>query len=156
MINVIWQSHLVYVYAMIYQNIMHGSSVRASFISFLFFFFFFFFLEFRPRKSLDQWEMTFGNTLGLSLSTLMRMQRFIKIFHTVQEIRPVNLLFQNLDLDKASSNDKWHLTIPWARSCQYWCVCNISSKYSKRFKRSLASQFTFSELGPRQRFDQWK
>ena len=39
-------------------------------------------------------------------------------FHTVQVIGPVSH-FQNLDLSKASTNDKWHLAIPWARSCQY-------------------------------------
>ena len=32
--------------------------------------------------------------------------------------------------------DKWHLTIPWARSCQYQCVCKISSQYSSTGRRS--------------------
>ena len=27
-----------------------------------------------------------------------------------------------------------HFAIPWARPCQYPCVCKILSKYSKRFK----------------------
>ena len=35
--------------------------------------------------------------------------------------------FQNLNLDKISTNPKCHLTISWATSCQYQCVCKISS-----------------------------
>ena len=31
---------------------------------------------------------------------------------------------------KASTNDKWHSTIPWATSCQYQCACKISTQYS--------------------------
>ena len=42
---------------------------------------------------------------------------------------------QNLELGKASTNDKWYLAIPLARSCQYQCVCKISSQYSTQFKR---------------------
>ena len=36
----------------------------------------------------------------------MGMQNFIEIFQKVQEIGPV---YQNLDLGKASADDKWHL-----------------------------------------------
>ena len=43
--------------------------------------------------------------------------------------------FQNLNLGKTSSNPKCHLTISWATSCQYQCVCEISSQYSNQFKR---------------------
>ena len=63
----------------------------------------------------------------------MFTQKFIKIFHSVQEIGLFSL-FQNLNLGNASANPKWHLTIPWATPCQYQCVCKILSKYSKRFK----------------------
>ena len=35
--------------------------------------------------------------------------------------------FQNLNLGKTSTNPKCHLTISWATSCQYQCVCKISS-----------------------------
>ena len=49
------------------------------------------------------------------------MQNFIKIFRTAQEIGPVSL-FQNLDLNKASTEHKWHLAIPSARSGQYQCL----------------------------------
>ena len=80
----------------------------------------------------------------------MFTQNFIKIFHSVQEIGPFSL-FQNLALGKASTDDKCHFAIPWARSCQYQCVCKILSKYSKRFKSSIS---LFSEFEPRQNLDQ--
>ena len=63
----------------------------------------------------------------------MFTQKFIKIFHSVKEIGLFSL-FQNLNLGNVSANPKWHLTISWATSCQYQCVCKILSKYSKRFK----------------------
>ena len=43
--------------------------------------------------------------------------------------------FQNLNLGKNSTNPKCHLTISWGTSCQYQCVCKISSQYSTQFKR---------------------
>ena len=43
--------------------------------------------------------------------------------------------FQNLNLGKTSTNPKCHLTISWATSCQYQCVCKMSSQYSTQFKR---------------------
>ena len=43
--------------------------------------------------------------------------------------------FQNLNLGKTSTNPKCNLTISWATSCQYQCVCTISSQYSTQFKR---------------------
>ena len=60
-------------------------------------------------------------------------------------------LFQNLAFGKASTDDKCHFAIPWARSCQYQCACKILSKYSKRFKSSIS---LFSEFEPRQNLDQ--
>ena len=44
-------------------------------------------------------------------------------------------LFQNLNLGKTSTNPKCHLAISWATSCQYQCVCKVSSQYSTQFKR---------------------
>ena len=41
----------------------------------------------------------------------------------------------NLELCKASTSDKLHLTIPRARYCQYKCVCKIQSLHSAQFKR---------------------
>ena len=54
----------------------------------------FFTLDLLPRQSIDQivWKMTFGKTLGWSLSISMSMQNFIEIFQKVQEIGPVLLL----------------------------------------------------------------
>ena len=43
--------------------------------------------------------------------------------------------FQNLNLGKTSTNPKCHLTIARATSCQYQCVCRISSQYSTQCKR---------------------
>ena len=43
--------------------------------------------------------------------------------------------FQNLNLGKTSTNPKCHLTISWATSCQYQCLCKISSQCSTQFKR---------------------
>ena len=63
----------------------------------------------------------------------MFTRKFIKIFHSVQGIGLFSL-FQNLNLDNATVNPKCHLTISWATSCQYQCVCKILSKYSKWFK----------------------
>ena len=82
----------------------------------------------------------------------MFTQKFIKIFHLVQEIEPFSL-FQNLTLDKASTDDKikCHFANPWARSFQHQIVCKILSKYSKRFKGSVS---LFSEFEPRQNLDQ--
>ena len=73
----------------------------------------------------------------------MNMKKFIKIFHTVQEIGPVSLSL-NLDLGKASTSDKCHFAIPCASSFQYKCVCKIPSKYSARFKRQ--DQFHFFRI----------
>ena len=81
----------------------------------------------------------------------MFTQTFIKIFHSVQEIRPFSP-FQNLALGKASTDDKCHFAIPSARSCQYQCVCKILSKYSKRFKSLILLFFLEFEL--RQNLDQ--
>ena len=54
--------------------------------------------------------MPFDNHLGYILSIPMCVQNFIKIFHSVQEIRPFSL-FQNLALGKASTDDKCHFAI---------------------------------------------
>ena len=54
--------------------------------------------------------------------------------------------FQNLNLGKTSTNPKFHLTISWATSCQYQCICKISSQYSTQFKIGLFSLFQNLEL----------
>ena len=94
------------------------------------------------------WELTW-QYLGLEFvnfnAAIMRMQNFIKIVHTVQEIGPVSLFFQNLELGKASTDEKWHLAIPWAISCQYQYVCKALSKYSVWLKSY--GQFTMTTEG---------
>ena len=63
----------------------------------------------------------------------MFTQKFIKIFHSVQEIELFSF-FQNLALGKTSTNDKCHFAISWTRCRQYQCVCKLLSKSSKRFR----------------------
>ena len=87
------------------------------------------FSEFEPRQKLNRSQMSSDNLMGYILSISMCMQNFITIFHSVQEIAPLSL-FQNLELGKASTNEKCHFAISWARSCQYQCLCNSLSKYS--------------------------
>ena len=92
------------------------------------------FSEFEPRQNLNQSQMSFDNLMGYILSISMCMQNFITLFHLVQEIVSLSL-FQNLEFGKASTNEKCHFAIFWARSCQYQCLRNILSKYSTQFKR---------------------
>ena len=65
-----------------------------------------------------------SQSLGLDLVHIMFTQRFIKIYHSVQEKGPFSL-FQNLALGKASIDDKCHLVIPWAKTFQHQIVCKI-------------------------------
>ena len=92
------------------------------------------FSEFEPRQKLNQSQMSFDNLMGYILSIPMCMQNFITIFLSVQEIAPLSL-FHNLELGKASTNEKCHFAISWARSYQYQCLRNSLSKYSTQFKR---------------------
>ena len=64
---------------------------------------------------------------------------------SVQEIGPFSL-FQNLELGKASTDEKCHFAISWARSC-YQSI-PLSSRDG--------AIFTFSEFEPRQRLGQSK
>ena len=92
------------------------------------------FPEFEPRQKLNQSQMSFANLTGYILSISMCMQNFIIIFYSVQEIALLSL-FQNLELGKASTNEKCHFAISWARSCQYQCLRNSLLKYSTQIKR---------------------
>ena len=92
------------------------------------------FSEFEPRQKLSQSQMSFDNLMGYILSISMCMRNFITIFHSVQEISPLSL-FQNLELGKASTDEKCHVAISWARFCQYQCLRKSLSKYSIQFKR---------------------
>ena len=68
-------------YAKFHHNISLSSRDRAIFT----------FSEFGARQNLDQWKMTFHNLLGYILIISMFTQKSIKIFHSVQEIRPFSL-----------------------------------------------------------------
>ena len=92
------------------------------------------FSEFEPRPKLNQSQMSFDNLMRYILSISMCMQNFITIFHSVQEIAPLSL-FQNLELGKASTDEKSHFAISWSRSCQYQGLRKSLSKYSTQFKR---------------------
>ena len=85
-------------------------------------------------QKLNQSQMSVDNLMGYILSISMCMQNVTTIFHSFQEIAPLSL-FQNLELGKASTNEKCHFAISWARSCQYQCLRNSLSKYSTQFKR---------------------
>ena len=124
-LTISWSTSCQYtnVYAKVHHNIPLSSRDRAIFT----------FSKFGALQNLDRWNMTFHNLLGYILIISMFTQKSIKTFHSVQEIRPFSL-FQDLALGKVSTDDKCHFAIPWARSCQYQCVCKILSKYSQRFK----------------------
>ena len=81
----------------------------------------------RPIKNVS------SQSLGQDLVNINVYKKVYQIFHSVQEIEPFSL-FQNLALGKASTDDKCHFAIPWARSFQHQIVCKILSKYSKRFE----------------------
>ena len=109
-------------YAKFYQNIPKVQKIEPVSL----------FSEFEPRQNLDQSQMTFDILMGYILSISMCMQKFITIFHSVQEIGPFSL-FQNLELGKASTDEKCHFAISSDRSCQYQWLCKNLSKYSKWF-----------------------
>ena len=97
---------------------------------------------FRIRTSAKTQPMS--NDMRYILSISMCMQNFNTIFHSVQEITSSSL-FQNWKLGKASTNEKCHFAISWARSCQYQCLRNSLSKYSTQFK-SLCRFHFFQNL----------
>ena len=108
------------------------------------------FSEFEPRQKLNQSQMSFDNLMGYISSISMCIQNFITIFHSVQEIGPFSL-FQNSELDKASTNEKCHFAMSWARSCQYHVYAKVYQNIplSPRDRAIL----TFSEFGTRQSLD---
>ena len=77
--------------------------------------------------------MSFDNLIGYILSISMHMQNFITIFFRVQEIGPFSL-FQNLELDKASADDKCH-----------FAIVSLFSEFEPRQKLNQ-SQMSFDNL----------
>ena len=66
----------------------------------------------------------------------MRRQIFITIFHSVQLIGSFSL-FQNLELGKASTDDKCHIAVPWTATCQYQCFWKICCPFSWNLSISM-------------------
>ena len=93
--------------------------------------------------------MSFDHLMYYIMSiTSICMQSFITIFHSVQEIGPFSL-FQNLELDKASTDEKCHFAI------SLWLDLVNINVYAKVYQNiQLSSRdraiFTFSEFEPRQ------
>ena len=108
------------------------------------------FSEFEPQQKLNLSQMSFDNLMGYILSISMCMQNFITIFHSVQEIAPLSL-FQNLELGTASTNEKCHFAISWARSCQYQSFATVHQNIPLSLRDRAI--FTFSEFGARQSLD---
>ena len=71
--------------------------------------------------------------LGLDLFNIKLSAKFYQ--NIPNGLRVKFHFLQNLNLGKTSTNPKCHLTISWATSCQYPCVCKISSQYSTQFRR---------------------
>ena len=59
--------------------------------------------------------------LGLELFNIKLSAKFFQ--NIPNGLRVKFHCFQNLNLGKTSTNPKCHLTISWATSCQYQCVC---------------------------------
>ena len=91
--------------AKFYHNIPNGLRVK-----------FHCFSEFESRQNLDLSQMSFDYLMGYIMSISMYMQNCITTFHLVQEIGPFSLI-RNLGLGKASTDEKCHFGISWARSC---------------------------------------
>ena len=79
---------------------------------------------------------------------------FFRIWRSAKPRPMINVIlqeshfFQNLNLGKNWTNLKCHLTISWGTSCQYQCVCKISSHYSTQFiEIAPLSLFQNLELG---------
>ena len=89
--------------------------------------------------------------MGYIISISMCMQNFIIIFHSVQEIGQFSL-FQNLELGKASADEKCNFAISWARSVNIIVYAKIYQNIPL-ISRDRAI-FTFSEFEPRQRLGQ--
>ena len=110
------------VYAKIYQNIPLSLRDRAIFT----------FSEFGARLSPPMINVIL-QFLELDLVNINVSAKFYQ--NIPNGLRVKFHCFQNLNLGKTSTNPKCHLTISWATSCQYQCVCKISSQYSTHFKR---------------------
>ena len=104
-------------------------------------------------KIFNSVQMSFDYLMGYIMSIPMCMQNFIIIFHSVQEIGPFSL-FQNLELGKASTDEKYHVTISWVDLVNI----NVYAKVYQNIPLSSRDRaiFPFSEFEPRQHLGQSK
>ena len=111
------------VYAKVYQNMPLSSRDRATFT------FFRIWHSTKRRPMINVILQILGvNLFNIKLSA--------KLYQNIPNgLRVLFHFFQNFNLGKTSTDPKCHLTISWATSCQYQCVCKISSQYSTPFKR---------------------
>ena len=65
---------------------------------------------------------------------LVNINVYAKVYQNIPLSSRDRAIFTFSEFGKASTDDKCHFVIPWARSCQCQCVCKILSKYFKRFK----------------------
>ena len=110
-------------YAKVYQNIPLSSRDMAIFH------FFSIWHSAKPRPMIN----VISHFLELDLVNINVSAKFYQ--NIPNGLRVKFDCFQNLNLGKTSTNPKCHLTPSWATSCQYECVCKISSQYSTQFKR---------------------
>ena len=111
------------VYAKVYQNIPLSLRDREIFT----------FSEFGRLEKLRSMINVILQLLELDLININVSAKFYQ--NIPNSLRVKFHCFQNLNRSKTSTNPKCHLTISWATSCQYQCVCKISSQYSTQFKR---------------------
>ena len=127
------------VYATVYQNIPLSLRDRAIFT------FFRIWRSAKPRLMIN----VILQFLELDLANINVSANFYQ--NIPNGLRVKFHCFQNLNLGETSTNPKCHLTISWATSCQYQCVCKIPSQYSTHSRDKAI--FTFSEFGARQSLD---
>ena len=150
MINAILQFHGLDLFNIklsvkFYQNIPNGLRVN-------FHFFFRIWTATKPRLIPNVIWQSHGLHL---VNKPMRMQNFITIFHSVQEIGPFSL-FQNLELGKTSTDENLKNDISQSLGLDLDNI-NIYAEVYQNIPLSSRDKaiFTFSEFGARHSLDRW-
>ena len=89
------------------------------------------FQNLEPGKGSTNEKNVISQSLGLAL---VNMNVYATVYHNLSLSLRDKAIFTFSEFGARQTDDKCHFTIPWARPCQYQCVCKILSKYSKRFK----------------------
>ena len=71
------------------------------------------FSEFKPRQKLNQSQMSLDSLMGYILSMSMCMHHSLSLSSRYSAI----IIFSELELSKASTDEKCHFAVSWARSC---------------------------------------